>query len=370
MKIAYLSTFYPYKGGIAQFNGSLYSALANEHEVKAFNYSKQYPKILFPGKSQYVNDNDKAIVIPSERTLNSVNPISWMNTYKEIEKFEPDIVMSKLWIPFLAPSVGYVTGKLQKKGVKAISVLGNVIPHEHRIGDEALTKYYLNRNDGFIAMAESVKDDLLKLKPNAKYIMGYHPPYDHFGDRLEQKIAREKLGIHPDKKVLIFFGFIRDYKGLDILIEAFKKLDESYHLIIAGESYSGFDKYEEQLKSIDSSRVSKLIKYTTEDEAATCFSASDVCVLPYRTATQSGIVGISYNFHVPVIVSDVGGLREMVEPWNAGIVLKKADENLFKNAIEEYFKSDTDYVANIKKALADQSWESLAKKVIEFAKSI
>jgi len=157
---------------------------------------------------------------------------------------------------------------------------------------------------------------------------------------------------------------------LDILIEAFKKLDESYHLIIAGESYSGFDKYEEQLKSIDSSRVSKLIKYTTEDEAATCFSASDVCVLPYRTATQSGIVGISYNFHVPVIVSDVGGLREMVEPWNAGIVLEKADENLFKNAIENYFESDIDYVANIKRALADQSWESLAKKIIEFANTI
>jgi glycosyltransferase involved in cell wall biosynthesis len=219
-------------------------------------------------------------------------------------------------------------------------------------------------------MAESVKDDLLKLKPDAKYIMGYHPPYDHFGDRIEQRVAREKLGIHPDKKVLIFFGFIRDYKGLDILIEAFKKLDESYHLIIAGESYSGFEKYQEQLKSVDSSRVTKLIKYTSEDEAAMCFSASDVCVLPYRTATQSGIVGISYNFHVPVIVSDVGGLREMVEPWDAGIVLEKADVKLFKSAIEDYFKSDIDYKTNILKALADQSWESLAKKVIEFAQSI
>jgi glycosyltransferase involved in cell wall biosynthesis len=356
MKIAYLSTFYPYKGGIAQFNGSLYSALAKDHEVKAFNYSKQYPQILFPGKSQYVNDEDKAIVIDSHRSLNSVNPFSWKDTYSEIEKFKPDIVMSKLWIPFLAPSVGYVTGKLRKKGVKAISVLGNVIPHEHRAGDEALTKYYLNRNDGFIAMAESVKDDLLKLKPDAKYIMGYHPPYDHFGDRIEQRVAREKLGIHPDKKVLIFFGFIRDYK--------------SYHLIIAGESYSGFEKYQEQLKSVDSSRVTKLIKYTSEDEAAMCFSASDVCVLPYRTATQSGIVGISYNFHVPVIVSDVGGLREMVEPWDAGIVLEKADVKLFKSAIEDYFKSDIDYKTNILKALADQSWESLAKKVIEFAQSI
>ena len=370
MKIAYLSTFYPYKGGIAQFNGSLYSALSKSHEIKAFNYKVQYPKILFPGKSQFVNDDDRAIVIESERLLNSVNPISWVKTYNEIKKFNPDIVMSKLWIPFLAPSVGYVTGRLRKSGVKAISVLGNVIPHEHRIGDEALTKYYLNRNDGFLAMAESVKDDLLKLKPNANYIMGYHPPYDHFGEIVDQNIARAKLGIHPNKKVLIFFGFIRDYKGLDILIDAFKKLDDSYHLIIAGESYSGIEKYEEQLKSVDPNRVTKLIKYTTEDEAAICFSASDVCVLPYRTATQSGIVGISYNFHVPVIVSDVGGLREMVEPWNAGVVLEKADVNLFKKAIEEYFTCEVDYKSNILKALSDQSWDSLAKKVIEFAQSI
>jgi len=370
MKIAYLSTFYPYKGGIAQFNGSLYTALAKDNEIKAFNYSTQYPKILFPGKSQYVNDDDKAIEIATERALNSVNPLSWKQTYNEIKKFKPDIVMSKLWIPFLAPSVGYVTGKLQKDGVKAISVLGNVIPHEHRIGDEALTKYYLNRNDGFIAMAESVKDDLLKLKPDAKYIMGYHPPYDHFGETLPKSEARQKLGIAPDKKVLIFFGFIRDYKGLDVLIDAFKKLDESYHLIIAGESYSGFDKYESMLKEVDQSRVTKLIKYTTEDEAALCFSASDVCVLPYRTATQSGIVGISYNFSTPVIVSDVGGLREMVEPWNAGMVIEKADVNLFEKAIKDYFNSEIDYAANIQQALKDQSWESLAEKVIEFAKTI
>lgn len=370
MKIAYLSTFYPYKGGIAQFNGSLLTALSKENDVRAFNYIKQYPKILFPGKSQYVNDEDRAIKIDSFRLLNSVSPISWRKTYNEIAKFKPDLVLSKLWIPFLAPSVGYVTGKLRKNGTKAISVLGNVIPHEHRIGDEALTKYYLNRNDGFIAMAESVKDDLLKLKPDAKYIMGYHPPYDHFGEKIAKAEARAKLGIAEDKKVLIFFGFIRDYKGLDILIDVFSNLDDSYHLIIAGESYSGFEKYDEQLKSIEPSRVTKLIKYTTEDEAALCFSASDLCVLPYRTATQSGIVGISYNFEVPVVVSDVGGLREMVEPWNAGIVLEKADVNLFKKAIEDYFVSDIDYKANIKQAIKDQSWESLATKVIDFARSI
>lgn len=200
--------------------------------------------------------------------------------------------------------------------------------------------------------------------------MGYHPPYDHFGETLPKSVARLKLGIAPDKKVLIFFGFIRDYKGLDVLIDAFKKLDDSYHLIIAGESYSGFDKYEEMLKNIDHTRITKLIKYTTEDEAALCFSASDVCVLPYRTATQSGIVGISYNFSTPVIVSDVGGLREMVEPWNAGMVIEKADVNLFEKAITEYFSSDIDYAANIQQALRDQSWDSLAEKVIEFAKTI
>jgi glycosyltransferase involved in cell wall biosynthesis len=370
MKIAYLSTFYPYKGGIAQFNGSLLTALAKQNEVKAFNYIKQYPKLLFPGKSQYVNKDDKAIQIDSVRLLSSVSPISWKSTYNEISKFKPDLVLSKLWIPFLAPSVGYVTGKLRKDGTKAISVLGNVIPHEHRIGDATLTKYYLNRNDGFVAMAESVKNDLLKLKPDAKYIMGYHPPYDHFGEKIDKSQARAKLGIAPDKKVLIFFGFIRDYKGLDVLIDAFCKLDDSYHLIIAGESYSGFDSYDEQLKGSDPKRVTKLIKYTTEDEVALCFSASDLCVLPYRTATQSGIVGISYHFGVPVLVSDVGGLREMVEPWNAGTVLQKADSDLFRKAIEQHFATRFDYSEHIQKAIKDQSWESLSAKIIEFAKTI
>ena len=248
MKIAYLSTFYPFRGGIAQFNAALYRYLSIGNEVKAYTFKRQYPDFLFPGTSQLVSGDDPADKIDSIRTLDSINPLSYFNTTRKIRKFSPDFLLTKFWIPFFGPSLGFVTNQLKKKGTINISILDNVIPHEKRIGDLKLVKYFLNRNHGFIVMSDAVKNDLLTLKPDAKYKYLVHPLYDHFGSKFDHTEARKKLNIPQNKKVLLFFGFIRSYKGLDLLLETMKYLSDDYLLVIAGEVYGDFKEYSDYIK--------------------------------------------------------------------------------------------------------------------------
>ena len=314
MRIAFLSPFYPFRGGIAQFSDSLYISLSENAEVKAFTFTRQYPKPLFPGKTQFVSESDTNRNIPVTRLLDSINPLTYYRTAKEIIKFKPDVVLMSYWMPFFAPSFGKVAAIIRKKGIKVIALLHNVIAHEKHFGDEALTKYFFRRCDGFVLLNKASEKDLLSIVPGAKYIIHSHPLYDHYGSRVDVLTARKKLDVPADRKTVLFFGFIRDYKGLDILIDAFKELDDSYHLLVAGEVYGDFKKYEEQVSRLGlADRISLHVKYIPETQIPLYFSASDVCVLPYRTATQSGIIGMSYHFDLPVIVTNTGGLAEMVE---------------------------------------------------------
>jgi len=372
MRIAYLSTFYPFRGGIAQFNALLYEQLAMFNEVKAFTFKRQYPDFLFPGTSQYVNENDDVKKINAFEVLDTINPLTFIKTAKEIRRFQPDLMITKYWMPFFAPSLGYVAGKLRKSGTKLISILDNVIPHEKRFGDIFLTKYFINRNDGFVVMSDSVKNDLLKLKPDAKYIKHFHPLFDHFGEKVEKEKARQKLGIDLNKKVLLFFGFIRDYKGLDILLQVLSKLNEEYLLVIAGEVYGSFEKYDNIINKLQiGNKVKKFIRYINDDEVPLFFSASDVCVQPYKSATQSGIVGISLHFDLPIISTDVGGLREIIEEYNTGIVVRKPEAELIREAINEFFRRDVGlYLENIRKFKEICSWKSFAEKILEFYTTI
>jgi glycosyltransferase involved in cell wall biosynthesis len=320
MRIAFLSPFYPYRGGIAQFSDSLFLSLQKSTEIKAFTFTRQYPGFLFPGKTQYVSEADIDRGINAERVLDSVNPLTYRKTAERIRVFEPDIILISYWMPFFAFSLGRVARILKKicPQAKIISVMHNVIPHEKRTGDDFLTRFYLKQNDSFVVLNEKSKDDLLKLKPDAKYLVLPHPLYDHYGNKIEKAEARKKLGIPSDKKVMLFFGLIRSYKGVDLILEALAELDESYYLIIAGEVYGSFDKYKEIIKkNLLENRVLLQTKFIPESEIALYFSAADVCVLPYRSGTQSGIEGISYHFGLPVIVTDVGGLKETVEKYRS-----------------------------------------------------
>ena len=244
MRFAILSPIYPYRGGIAQFSGMLYTELVKEgHEVKAFNFKRLYPDILFPGKTQYVEAGDRAIEIESVRVLDSVNPVSYFSTVNAIRSYAPDVLIISYWMSFFVPGYAHVANRM-KKHCKVITLIHNAIPHEPRFFDKPLASLLFKQCHGFIVMSDNVRYDLRKLYPGAKYIQNPHPLYNHFGSKINKNEACRKLGIHPSKKNLLFFGLIRDYKGLDLLIEAMGQLNEDYHLIIAGECYGSFEKYQ------------------------------------------------------------------------------------------------------------------------------
>ena len=224
------------------------------------------------------------------------------------------------------------------KGCKVIGILDNVVPHEQRFFDTPFTKYFLGGCDGFVTMCDAVTEDLLRLKPDARYIMRQHPLYSHFGEKLSRSKAEEALGLKPGMKNILFFGLIRQYKGLDILLEAFAGLDDSYQLIIVSEPYGSFEPYQKIIDSIPGKdRIHIFPKYIKDSEVKDYFSAADVTVLPYRSATQSGISSVSYHFEVPMIVTDVGGLKSTIGDTGTGIVAEKAEPDCIRKEIERYF---------------------------------
>lgn len=372
MKIAFLSTFYPFRGGIAQFNALLYREFEKENEVKAFTFKRQYPNFLFPGETQYVTKDDNADPIPSEECLDTINPFTYLSTAKKIREFEPDIILTKYWMTFFGPSLGSVL-KRMNKNTKRISVLDNVIPHEKRFFDKGANRFFLRNNDGFIVMSDAVLKDLLSLKPDAKYLRIDHPVYDQFGEKKGRSEALEELNLPKDKKYVLFFGFIREYKGLDLLIESLTFLPEEYHVIVAGEVYGSFDKYEKVIETTGTKdRVHLFNNYISDDEVATYFSAGDVCALPYKDATQSGITAISHHFEVPIIATDVGGLKENTKHLETGLIVEKPDSSLIAKSIAQYFDENLKekMSKNIAVEKAENSWENFAKKLMDFAKTL
>jgi glycosyltransferase involved in cell wall biosynthesis len=372
MRIAYLSTFHPFRGGIAQFNASLYLELKKQHEVMALSFKRQYPNILFPGRTQYVAENNYSDSVESIQILDSINPLSYFSTANYLKTFKPDILIMKYWMSFFGPSLGTIA-KLLPKQTKVITILDNVVSKENQFFDFLFTKYFLNQNDGFVVMSDSVRDDLVKFKPDAKFVKIEHPLYNHFGQKIERDEARCRLKISQNKKTLLFFGFIRDYKGLDLLIKAFDFLDDSYQLIIAGETYGSFEKYQQL---IDSSKNKKQIfvfnDYIKNEEVPVFFSAADVCVLPYKEATQSGIAAISYHFDLPLIATDAGGLKEDINSKGTGMIVEKCNSKLLAKTIEEYFlkRLSNGFVENIKKMKNELSWEKFADSLLEFSEQL
>ncbi|HAW80697.1 MAG TPA: glycosyl transferase, partial [Balneola sp.] len=299
MKIAFLSTFYPYRGGIAQFNGALYRALEKEHELKAFNFSLQYPKAFFPGKTQYVDEKDEVEKIPTERVLNAMNPATYLTTVKKIKSFNPDVLIIGYWMPYMAPSLGYVAGKMQKH-CKVISIVHNAVPHEKGMMDRSLSNYFFKRNKHCIALSEAVKKDIVDSYPKVNVKVLHHPTYNHFGELIERQEALKFLKLDSKVKYLLFFGLIRDYKGLDSLLETMPLIDKDIHLIIAGEVYGDFQKYQEIIdKHQLNDRVHLHLKYIPDSEVKYYFSIAEAVVLPYKSATQSGIIAVAKHFGIP-----------------------------------------------------------------------
>lgn len=373
MRIALLSCFHPFRGGISQFNASLYLELGKTHTVKAFNFKRQYPDFLFPGKTQYVTKDDDAVPIESEALLDTANPFTYGLTCKAILGWKPDLVIISYWMSYFAPSLGYISRRL-KKHCKVISIMHNVIPHEPKFFDAPLTRYFLSGCTGNVTLCDEVAEDLGRLSPKARSVTLFHPIYGHFGEKLPREDAERLLGLAPGKKNLLFFGLIRDYKGLDILLEAFGKLDEGYQLIVAGEPYGSFEKYQAIINASSAKdRIKLFTRYIKDSEVKDYFSAADLAVLPYRSATQSGISAVAYHFEVPMVVTDVGGLRQSIGDSGTGLVADRPDAECIAKEIRTFFSDEnirTLCVNSIRAEKERLSWKTFCRRLIDFSDNL
>jgi len=370
MRISLIGPFPPFRGGISDFNYSLSKELDKSHDLQIINFSTLYPKVLFPGNTQFKDKVDKSA--KSHRVLSSINPLSWIKTVEKIIEFNPEIVIIHYWMPFFAPALRKIAVLLKKKiNVKIMAICHNLMPHENHSIYKYFTKRLINKIDRFIVMSDAVKKDLLEFIPNVKYKSTPHPIYEIFGNVVDKKIARQKLDIKA-KKVILFFGLIREYKGLDILLNSIPKIKmglDDFIVIVAGECYERKEKYYDIIKKLKiQDSVDLRFKFIPDCEVAEYFSAADVVVLPYKTATQSGITQIAYNFNRPVIISNVGGLAEIVVEGKTGyVVTPQSDE--FAKAIITFFKESKfgEFSDNVKTHKTLFSWEKFADNIIELA---
>ena len=374
MKIVIVGSAHPYRGGLASFNERLASEFVAEgHDVEIVTFTLQYPNFLFPGKTQYVTPQDTAVPVEAEALLDTADPFSWGRTARAIRRWGPDVLIVRYWMSWFALSLGHVA-KHCGPHCKVIGILDNVIPHERHWFDKPLTRLFLSTLDGAVTLCEEVGRDLKALRPDIPHVVLPHPIYTHFGPKLPRDEAERILGLPAGRRTLLFFGLIREYKGLDILLQAFDLLDDRYQLVIAGEPYGSFDKYQ---KLIDNGRAPADIHvfpdYIGDAEVKNYFSAADLTVLPYRSATQSGISAVSDHFEVPMVVTDVGGLRETVGERGTGLVCDNATPRCVAEAITRYFDDPALQERLHAGILAEKqrlSWSRFAHDLTGFAESL
>ncbi len=369
MKITIIGPASPYRGGIATFNDRLAKALIEEgHEVNIHTFTLQYPSILFPGKTQFSEEEAKHN-LPIQRTINSINPFNWINIGNKIRRERPDLVISRFWIPFMGPCFGTIQRLIKRnKHSKIVTIVDNMIPHESRIGDKLFSSYFIKPVDAFITMSKSVLKDLEIFDTEKPRIYTPHPLYDNFGAIEKKEFALQRLGLSTDKKYLLFFGLIRDYKGLDLLIEAFAsgEIDKNeYRLIIAGEYYSDKEKYLELIQKHHlEDYIIQADKFIPDSEVAHYFNACDLVVQPYKSATQSGVTQIAYHFHKAMIVTNVGGLGEICPDGKVGYLVNPIPRDITEAILKYFNETDKDImVDNIIEEKKKYSWEILTKKI-------
>jgi len=325
MKIALVSVAPPYRGGISTQSAILSEHLSESHSVQVFNYNRQYPDYLFPGKTQFFNEGEFSS-FQSIRSIDSIGPGSWKATTRQIIEYSPDLVIYRFWNPFFGLSMGSIAKSIRKISpeIKQISLCDNVIPHESSFIDKYLTMRLFNQIDGFLVQSDGVGNELKNLMPNAIIEKRFHPIYDNYGSNIDKIFARKKHGIKA-KHLILYFGIVREYKGVDVLIRAaqlLKEKVEDFHILAVGESYGNAEKYNSLITELEVGDVFTWEnRFIPDSEVSTYFSASDVMALPYHSASQSGIVQMAYNFNIPVVVTDVGGLPEYVEKGVSGEIV-------------------------------------------------
>jgi D-inositol-3-phosphate glycosyltransferase len=370
--IVILGTTYPFRGGgISTFNERIAMEFINHgHKVIIHTFKLQYPSFLFPGKTQYSTEQ-KPEHLDIHITVNSINPFNWIKIGRRIRKLNADFMLVRFWIPFMAPCLGTISAIVRKnKKTKVVSIADNVIPHEKRKGDKSLTKYFLKRVDAFIVMTKSVLEDLKTFEKKKPAVLTPHPLYDNFGEIIEKEEARKKLNISKDGYFVLFFGFIRKYKGLDILLKAFadermKKMPVK--LIVAGEFYANSKEYLDLIKELGiAQNVILRTDFIPNSEVQHYFCSADLVVQPYKSATQSGVTQVAYHFNKPMIVTDVGGLSEMVPHGKVGYVVPVKPESVAE-AMVDFFSSpekEKQMIEAVKEEKKKYSWEIMMNEIL------
>lgn len=371
MKIAILGTAHPYRGGLAAMNERLARQLMKEgHEVTIYNFTLQYPGFLFPGKSQYT-DEQAPEGLKIVRKINSVNPLNWLLAGRQIKTTKPDLLIIKFWIPFMGPSLGTIARLVKRnRHTKVICIADNMIPHEKRPGDRLLTKYFTGAVDGYIAMSHEVFEDIGKLVGKPKRRFTPHPVYDHYGELISREEALKTLQLDPDYRYLLFFGFIRDYKGLDILLKAMadgRLKERKIRLVVAGEFYANAEVYLDMIRDLGlQDKVILHTDYIPNQEINRYFCAADLVVQPYKSATQSGVTQIGYHFNKAMLVTNVGGLAEIIEDGKSGYVVSPDPEAIAAAIVDFQDNRRQQPFEKLTECLKKRfSWEQMTKVIGE-----
>ncbi len=359
---------WPLRGNLAAFDEKLaQSFMQTSISTKLYTFSLQYPNFLFPGTTQYSSDPaPKGLSI--EVAINSINPLNWIKVGLKIKKERPDLIIVRYWIPFLAPCLGTILSIVKwNKHTKVIAIVDNMIPHEKRIGDALLTKYFVRSVDGFLTMSKKVQDDV-KLFTNKPSCISPHPIYDHFGEAMSTVDARKSLQLKDADKVILFFGFVRAYKGLDLLIEAMSQpaiKALGIKLVIAGEFYESPTPYLEQIKALGlSDTISVYNEYIGERDVKLYVSAADFIIQPYRNATQSGVTPMAYHFLKPMLVTNVGGLADTVPHDKVGLVVEPNSKAIADGILQLYERGSAHFLPHLIEEKKKYSWEQMRQSFL------
>jgi len=376
MKIVIVGTAYPMRGGIAQFNALLYKYLSEKNDVTMYSFKRQYPEFLFPGKTQY-EQGEPAFKIPDEKnkiSVDSVNPLNWINVGLKVAKEKPDLIIFKYWLPFFGPCFTTICFFAKFfSNTKVLFICDNVIPHEKRFGDMFFTKLAFTQVDYFVVMSKTVEEDLKKFNKGKPYKLAPHPVYNIFGEKVSKSDAKEFIAKEynidtGDERVILFFGYIRRYKGLNYLIDAMPEILKNLKLklLIVGEFYEDEKKYQEQIKNLKLEDSVKVVSnFVPDGKVKYFFSASDVVVLPYVNATQSGIIQIAYYYDKPVIATDVGGLSEAVKNNETGFMIAPESSKAIADAVVKFYEDDSEekFSANVREEKKNYSWEGFVSSI-------
>jgi len=371
-KIIIIGPGHPLRGGLATFNQRLAKEFIQAgYDCSIFSFSLQYPSFLFPGKTQLTKEpKPEGITIYS--VINSVNPFNWIKTGNRLRKERPDIIVVRFWIPFMGPALGTILRRVKKNNhTKIICIADNIIPHEHRIGDKSFTKYFLKSCDAFITMIDKVMSDLRLFEKTKPIRLVQHPLYDNFGDILSKSAARDKLKINNEELIILFFGFIRKYKGLDLLFEAMadERIKQSgIKLLVAGEFYEDDKPYKELIEKLGiKDQLILRTSFIPDSEVKYYLCAADAVIQPYRHATQSGVTPLAYYFEKPMVVTNAGGLPSLVPDEKAGLVVESEPKAIADGILKFYQLGENYFIPHLRSEKQKYSWANMVNAITKLA---